>query len=359
MKESSKAFTLVELLAVIVILAVILVIAIPQVMNIIGDVRKAAFSSSAKLLAQEAEKKFVQNEVLGVNKDINCSSVSKLNDEDYEYCNITINNGVALVTLVGNGKFEGMKVLNGTKSDAKVVVDDGGELYTLDDVYRMVNDLTSELEIVKSEKEQLENELKEKNSILEEEITNLKNKTNSMSILDSYPVGSIYVGSTNTNPSTFFGGEWTLVDKRFKASNQSYTSTSSVNMFTPTSNLSEYTVNVISVGNTLRLRLDLTPAIEFNDTTYELGTLNLANLGVSNLINNSSQIPCPSDPGNGIAYININYKTGVLNVVDVVTKTSGGTMSAGKAFHCDITYTIRENIILDSAAGEFHFKRTA
>jgi len=106
MKNKKRGFTLVELLAVIVILAVILVIAVPKVMNIIEDVRKASFSSSVKILASEAEKKYVQNEVLGLKDSISCEGISKLNKEDYEYCSITMDNGIALVTLVGSGKFE-------------------------------------------------------------------------------------------------------------------------------------------------------------------------------------------------------------------------------------------------------------
>ena len=58
MKKNNRkfGFTLVELLAVIVILAVILVIAVPKVMNIINDTRKSTFETSVKLIASGAEK---------------------------------------------------------------------------------------------------------------------------------------------------------------------------------------------------------------------------------------------------------------------------------------------------------------
>ena len=104
-----KGFTLVELLAVIVILAVILVIAIPQIMNTIKTARLSSFKDSAILIATNAEKDYLSNKVLnpGYNEtSIPCSDVAKLND-DYEYCNVTYEDGKAKVLLNGktNGKF--------------------------------------------------------------------------------------------------------------------------------------------------------------------------------------------------------------------------------------------------------------
>jgi Tfp pilus assembly protein PilE len=75
----------VELLAVIVILAIILVIAVPKVMSIIEDSKKATLESTAKMIASAAEKAFVQNTVLDKNKEIECSDVVKINNQDYEF----------------------------------------------------------------------------------------------------------------------------------------------------------------------------------------------------------------------------------------------------------------------------------
>ena len=76
-KRKNNGFTLVELLAVIVILAVILVIAVPQIMNVITESRKGALISSAKLIASTAETKKLSNDLLGIDKVLTCSDVAK------------------------------------------------------------------------------------------------------------------------------------------------------------------------------------------------------------------------------------------------------------------------------------------
>ena len=120
----NKAFTLVELLAVIVILAVILVIAIPQIMSVIKTTRMSSFKDSAILIATNAEKYYLSNRVLNPEYDktsIDCSDVAKLND-DYSYCNIKYKDSIAYVTLNGkmNGKFSNI-YCNGTKDNMKCV----------------------------------------------------------------------------------------------------------------------------------------------------------------------------------------------------------------------------------------------
>ena len=55
MKNKKKGFTLVELLAVIVILAVILVIAVPQIMNTINDSKKGTLKSTALLISKQTK----------------------------------------------------------------------------------------------------------------------------------------------------------------------------------------------------------------------------------------------------------------------------------------------------------------
>jgi type IV pilus assembly protein PilA len=65
MKLNKKGFTLVELLAVIVILAVILVIAIPNVLSIIEKSRKDSTVNTAKMMVKAAQLAVAQGQTAG------------------------------------------------------------------------------------------------------------------------------------------------------------------------------------------------------------------------------------------------------------------------------------------------------
>lgn len=119
--NKKNGFTLVELLAVIVILAVILVIAVPSIMSTITESRKGALVSSAKLIASSAETKKLSNDTLGITDEITCSDVAQLTSGDYASCSIKFVDGKAQVKIIGKGKFEGMAVCGGTKENAEVL----------------------------------------------------------------------------------------------------------------------------------------------------------------------------------------------------------------------------------------------
>ncbi len=119
--KKKRGFTLVELLAVIVILAVILIIAMPKISDVIKNSKEASLETTAKLIASQAEKKYTENQVLDGSGTIKCSDVAKISDADYESCNITFDDkGNAKVTIVGKGKFEGMAVCNANKNSASI-----------------------------------------------------------------------------------------------------------------------------------------------------------------------------------------------------------------------------------------------
>ncbi|MDO4377051.1 MAG: type II secretion system protein [bacterium] len=119
MKNKVKGFTLVELLAVIVILAVILVIAMPKISDVIKNSKEASLETTAKLIASQAEKKRMENAILENQNSLSCSDVAKLNKNDYGSCSIYFDvDNNALVTLHGSGKFEGLQIINGTKESA-------------------------------------------------------------------------------------------------------------------------------------------------------------------------------------------------------------------------------------------------
>ena len=119
--QKKKGFTLVELLAVIVILAVILVIAVPQIMSVIESARKGSIESTAKLIAEGAEREYTNRKILGKDTNIKCSDVSSMNSNDYGTCVITFDNaGKATVKVTGKGKFEGY-TCNGNSTNMECI----------------------------------------------------------------------------------------------------------------------------------------------------------------------------------------------------------------------------------------------
>ena len=121
MRKKKNAFTLIELLAVIVILAVILVISIPRILDVIETSKKDSFKNAAQIIADSAEKKKASDKLLDKDEEITCKDVAKINDEDYASCKITFDSdGNAKVSITGKGKFDGLKITNGTKENAEV-----------------------------------------------------------------------------------------------------------------------------------------------------------------------------------------------------------------------------------------------
>ena len=121
MRKKKNAFTLIELLAVIVILAVILVISIPRILDVIETSKKDSFKNAAQLIADSAEKKKASDKLLDKDEEITCKDVAKINDEDYKSCIISFDSeGNAKVNITGKGKFDGLKITNGTKENAEV-----------------------------------------------------------------------------------------------------------------------------------------------------------------------------------------------------------------------------------------------
>ena len=120
-KIKKNGFTLVELLAVIVILAIILAIAIPSISNVIDRVSRNAFESDAKMVLKAIEYENLENGSINLS-DINETTVkSQLNIDNSNYQTLTVKeiNDERYITIVGKNKWDKLTV-SGTKRNAKV-----------------------------------------------------------------------------------------------------------------------------------------------------------------------------------------------------------------------------------------------
>jgi len=123
--KNKNGFTLVELLAVIVILAIILVIAIPKIGAVVNNSKKNSFESSAKILASNAETEFIAQSILyeetfnPATYTVDCSALAVLNNDEYASCSVAFDiDGKARVNLVGDGRFSGLRVCAASRREA-------------------------------------------------------------------------------------------------------------------------------------------------------------------------------------------------------------------------------------------------
>jgi prepilin-type N-terminal cleavage/methylation domain-containing protein len=117
-----KGFTLVELLAVIVILAIILAIAVPGISGLIDSARKNAFQDDVKMLIKAIDYKKLESnnfDAASVTED-NLNSTLGLSDSNYSDVVIKIIDGETSAEVVGSGKWDNY-VACGTYKDMEVV----------------------------------------------------------------------------------------------------------------------------------------------------------------------------------------------------------------------------------------------
>ena len=112
-----KGFTLVELLAVIVILAIILAIAVPTISSLINNSKTNTIGSSAKMILNAIRLKELEDPSFDATT-INETNLSTLNISNTDYKSVLVKkiNGENYITLVGQNKFEGYTA-SGTKTD--------------------------------------------------------------------------------------------------------------------------------------------------------------------------------------------------------------------------------------------------
>lgn len=116
-----KGFTLVELLAVIVVLAIILAVAVPKITSIIRDATKSAFGTDARMILQQLEYKLLEDESFDVTS-VTADTVTSMNISNNNYISLLVgkSNGKNYIIIEGKNKWEGLKAC-GNIGDMKVI----------------------------------------------------------------------------------------------------------------------------------------------------------------------------------------------------------------------------------------------
>lgn len=168
-------------------------------------------------------------------------------------------------------------------------------------------------------------------------------------IITPYPVGSVIITGTNTNPSATYGGTWELKNKGFISKGDG-----GANYFTASSDITSYTCYFVRNGKSIRIRLYFTPTVDITDTGLEIGTLNLNAMGVERFNINYFDILGGSDGGNCACMFRV-ASNGVVTVTDIVGLS---TFPKGQACYLDFTTPLTTSRMLDNACDEFYWLRT-
>lgn len=168
-----------------------------------------------------------------------------------------------------------------------------------------------------------------------------------------FPIGSCYTTSTNTNPSTWLGGTWELIDKRFKGAVLSGATLFTINSTNISSLSSCYAV---LSGNTIDMRISVVNAVAFSDTALQIGTINLSAIGVDTKFHITKYLTsCYCDAANAVTSFTVANSTGVVTV----TESAGNSGSTGLTYHFHITASLKYTTMLDNFCDQFIWKRTA
>ena len=209
-----NAFTLIELLSVIVIFAITFLIVVPSMNSLIGSSEKREIELIEERVLSAA-KEYVNNFDGSFYKNF-----YKEGDTSYVYKSDLINAG-----LIDENEISKLNTFAGVKgellSNERIrytveYINASSNEYTNEELYLMIKNLqnqssssggnNSESDNTNAEAiEELQNQINNNAT----SISNLIDKDNINNVfLQSYPVGSIYITENNTNPGTKFGGTW-------------------------------------------------------------------------------------------------------------------------------------------------------
>jgi prepilin-type N-terminal cleavage/methylation domain-containing protein len=122
--KRKKGFTLVELLAVIVILGIILAIAVPSITGLIANQRRNAFEANVKMIIKGIEYRRLEQIAVPVSDTENVvTTIGQYGGAQADYTTFRIR-GLDPITIdliaSTDGRFAGYQALNGTFANPNV-----------------------------------------------------------------------------------------------------------------------------------------------------------------------------------------------------------------------------------------------
>lgn len=170
----------------------------------------------------------------------------------------------------------------------------------------------------------------------------------------AHPVGSILATGSNTDPSTYLGGTWTLVDKAFKGT-FTYIDTAD---WTATSAALHETSNVLLIDHIINLRIYVKLTVAAAETDIVLGKVDLTPYGITSLSSAVYRQPAISESGDCTACYTLNTD-GTITLNDVLNVNGTHATAVGTDFIFNIVFPVGYDRMLDDFCDKFYWKRTA
>lgn len=169
-----------------------------------------------------------------------------------------------------------------------------------------------------------------------------------------YPVNSVYVSSSNEDPSSKIGGTWSLIDKEFSYL-ATYKQDSEYISFND-KNVSGVYFGFTREGHSIMFQIQYTNEVELNDNTIEIGTVNFEDIGISRFLQ-AVYFTGVCDGADAITTMHMHATSGLITCRDVVN--SAGTVAKGNYNYFTVTITVPHVYMLDEKCNRFYWKRTA
>lgn len=241
---TKRGFTLIEVLGIIIVLGIVSVITIPFVYNVIEGSKKNAFKETVEGIVKAADVYYARNsDKMYKHFEANGGLISFIFDENLgkegisaegykiEYSGappiagkvLLYNDGTIEVENLTNGRYYANK-----DADTQIVITDTSTILTREELTKAIKDLqdltkemNKKITVLTEENKGLKSEITTLNAQVKTNVTNIANlkkqvDTNTTNISNmgknqlnkTYPVGSIYISTSSTSPSTLFGGTW-------------------------------------------------------------------------------------------------------------------------------------------------------
>lgn len=247
-KTNKKGFTLIELLAVIVILAVIAIITVPTILGVIDRARKASYKDSVYGIIESARIYLASNQDITKEIEFVCNEeeCKRTNGDKLEFKGTVPKSGSIYI------KEDGSILVESLYNGRYYANNETGEVViTEDDTTLTRGELT---ELVKSMQQEI-NTLKTQNALQDSKINSIQATTTSID--EVYPVGSIYISTSEINPSDLFKGtEW----ERYSEGR------------TLVGEGDGYTAGSTGGSSTIKLALNQIPSLSVSGTTASAGS---------------------------------------------------------------------------------------